>query len=454
MKELRAHILVVDDDHEMADLLSDILRDAGYSVSIANSGTEALARIEDERPDVLISDLRMSGMSGHALQAELKRVEPDLPIVIITAFGSIQSAVESMKLGAFDYITKPFDHDELLLVVARAVENQHLRQEIRRLHGELARTYGLTNIISANPRMSAVLDRLEQIADSNATVLITGESGTGKDLLARALHFRSSRRDQPFVPINCATIPENLIEAELFGHVRGAFTDARQSRHGLFQSASGGTLFLDELGEMPLRLQAKLLRVIEDKKIRPLGANEEVAVDLRVVAATNADLQVAISQGRFRSDLYFRIAMFALHVPPLRERAEDIPLLIKHFLRRASAEAGRPVPEIEPEAIQRLSVAAWPGNVRELRNAVHAAVVLARDNKIRLEDLPPSVIDARTAPSCDVPGPISRKLSLDEFESEYIHQVLASVGGNKTEAAAILKIDRRTLHRKLQEKAC
>jgi DNA-binding NtrC family response regulator len=455
MKGLRANILIVDDDREMAELLADILQEAGYSASTANSGSEALGRVEQARPDVLISDLHMSGMNGHVLQGELKRLEPDLPVVIITAFGSIQSAVESMKLGAFDYITKPFNHDELLLVVSRAVENRQLRQEIKRLRGELARTYGLTNIIAANPRMSAILDRLEQVADSNATVLITGESGTGKDLLARALHFESSRRQQPFVPVNCAAIPDNLIESELFGHLRGAFTDARQNRVGLFESASGGTLFLDEIGEMPLSLQAKLLRVIETKKIRPVGANEEISVDVRIVAATNIDLQVAIAGGRFRSDLFFRIAMFELHVPPLRERPEDIPLLIKSFLQRASREAGKPIPDIEPEATQMLLRYRWPGNVRELQNAVHAAVILALDNKVQINDLPPKVIGAekQAPPTYVASGETVHQPTLDEFELEYIRQVLASVGGNKTEAAAILKIDRRTLHRRLEESA-
>jgi DNA-binding NtrC family response regulator len=298
-------------------LCLDVLREAGYNTLSANSGADALSEVKRELPDLVISDLRMSGINGHQLQLEVKRIAPDLPVIIITAFGSIQSAVESMKFGAFDYITKPFGNDELLLVVSRALENRQLRQEIKRLRGELARSYGLTSIIAVNPKMIAVLDTLEQIADSDASVLITGESGTGKDLLARALHFESQRRDGPFVPVNCAAIPENLIESELFGYVRGAFTDARQSKTGLFNAARGGTLFLDEIGEMPLPLQAKLLRVIEDKKVRPLGATDETPIDVRIVAATNADLDSTIAQGKFRSDLYYRLATFTLAVPPL-----------------------------------------------------------------------------------------------------------------------------------------
>jgi DNA-binding NtrC family response regulator len=276
-------------------------------------------------------------------------------------------------------------------VVARALENRRLRQEIKRLRGELARSYGLTNIIAANQKMAAVLDKLEQVADSNASVLIMGESGTGKDLLARALHFESPRRDGPFIPVNCAAIPENLIESELFGHARGAFTDARQSKTGLFQAADDGTLFLDEIGDMPLTLQAKLLRIIEDKRVRPLGAIEEIPTDVRIVAATNTDLETAIAQGKFRSDLYYRLATFTLTVPPLRERHEDIKLLVKHFVVRTSAEAGKPVPEIEADTMACLIGYRWPGNVRELQNAIQSSVILCRQNRLTIEDLPPRI---------------------------------------------------------------
>ena len=342
-----ATVLVVDDDHDMVSALSDILRKAGYHPLSAHSGHEAIAMVEQGLPDVLISDLRMAGMSGHGLQAELKRIAPDLPVIIITAFGSIQTAVESMKLGAFDYITKPFSNGELLLIVSRALENRDLRNEVKRLRIELARNHGLENIIAASPKMTALLSKLAQVADSNVSVLITGESGTGKDLLARALHFLSPRRSGPFVPVNCAAIPESLIESELFGHARGAFTDAKQSKLGLFVAASHGTLFLDEIGEMLPSVQAKLLRVIEDKRVRPLGATDETTVDVRVIAATNADLEKAVADGRFRSDLFYRIATVTMAVPPLRDRPEDIPLLIKHFLARASAEAGKAPPEMD-----------------------------------------------------------------------------------------------------------
>src|SRR5215469_9675807 len=444
-------VLVVDDDQEMAAVVCDVLREGGYEAASASTGAEALAMVRRECPDVLISDLRMSGLSGHQLQLELKRVAPNLPVIIITAFGSIQTAVESMKLGAFDYITKPFSNDELLLVVSRALETRSLRQEVRRLRGELARSYGLPNIIATNPRMVALLETLKQVADSPASVLLTGESGTGKDLLARALHFESSRRDGPFVPINCAALPEALIESELFGHVRGAFTDARQSRTGLFAAARGGTLFLDEIGEMPMGLQAKILRVIEDKKIRQIGATEEAPVDVRVVAATNADLERLLEQGRFRSDLYYRLATMTLAVPPLRDRPEDLPLLLKHFLARACAETGRPSPEVEPEAAARLMRYRWPGNVRELHNAIQAAVLLCGDGRLRVKDLPPRIAGIQTSPRLTIAEAVDRRLSLDRLEREYVRAILGSVNGNKREAAAILEIDRKTLYRKLEE---
>jgi DNA-binding NtrC family response regulator len=422
MNTTQAAVLVVDDDREMASVLCDVLRDAGYRAQMANSGVAALSIVAQEEPDLLVSDLRMSGMDGHQLQAELKRLAPNLPVVIITAFGSIATAIESMKLGAFD-----------------------------RLRGELARTYGVSDIIAANPRIVAALEMIQQVADSPASVLITGESGTGKELFARALHFASSRRDGPLVPINCAAIPENLIESEMFGYVKGAFTDARNGKIGLFQAARGGTLFLDEIGDMPLALQAKMLRVLEDKRVRPLGATVETPIDVRIVAATNADLEQAIAQGKFRSDLYYRLATIAVHVPPLRERPEDLPLLIKHFLVRAAIECGKPLPAIEPDAAECLARYGWPGNVRELQNVIQSAVILCREKKIAIGDLPPRLAASSPVNTNFMSEAAARRASLDDVEREYIRQIVASVAGNKTEAAAILQIDRKTLYRKLGE---
>ena len=446
----QATILVVDDDHDMVSALCDILREAGYRPLSAHSGHEAIAIVERDTPDVLISDLRMAGMSGHGLQAELKRIAPDLPVIIITAFGSIQTAVESMKLGAFDYITKPFSNSELLLVVSRALENRELRSEVKRLRIELARNHGLENIIAASPKMTALLSKLAQVADSNASVLITGESGTGKDLLARALHFLSPRRSGPFVPVNCAAIPESLIESELFGHARGAFTDAKQNKLGLFVAAGHGTLFLDEIGEMHPSVQAKLLRVIEDKRVRPLGATGETTVDVRVIAATNADLEKAVADSRFRSDLFYRIATVTIAVPPLRERPEDIPLLLRHFLVRASAEAGRVPPELDAETTELLSRYRWPGNVRELQNAIQQAVILCSGGRITRADLPGRITGDRHAPT-HLNELASRRMALEEVEREYARAVLASVNGHRGEAAAILGVDRKTLTRKLED---
>ena len=451
MTEPQAIILVVDDDAAMTSAVCELLRQSGYAALSAQSGSEALEIVKRERPDLLISDLRMTEMSGHQLQQELHTAAPDLPVVMITAFGTIESAVESMKLGARDFITKPFSNKELLLVVSRALENRRLRQEVKQLRVELARSYGLPNIIGADPKMAAVLEIVERVADTPVTVLITGESGTGKDLLARAIHFSSRRRDGPFVPINCAAIPENLIESELFGYSRGAFTDARQAKTGLFIAARGGTLFLDEIGEMPLPLQSKLLRAIEDKKIRPLGATEEIPVDVRIVAATNANLEKALEEGRFRSDLYYRLSTVTVVVPPLRDRPADIPLLIKHFLLRASAEAGRPLPEIEAQAMERLLRYHWPGNARELQNAIQRGVILARDNALTVRELPPKVAGLELSPARMLGEAVDKRISLDQLERDYIRAVVDAVQGNKTEAANILQIDRKTLYRKLEE---
>jgi two-component system response regulator HydG len=451
LNERPATILVVDDDAEMSSAVCEVLRQSGYLALSAQSGSEALEIVRRERPDLIISDLRMTEMSGHQLQQELQTIAPDLPVVIITAFGTIESAVESMKLGARDFITKPFSNKELLIVVSRTLENRRLRQEIKQLRVELARSYGLPNIIAADPKMAAVLEMTQRVADSAVTVLITGESGTGKDLLARAIHFSSPRREGPFVPVNCAAIPDNLIESELFGYAKGAFTGARQAKTGLFIAARGGTLFLDEIGEMPLALQSKLLRAIEDKKIRPLGATEEIAMDVRIVAATNANLEKALEDGKFRPDLYYRLSTVTLAVPPLRERPADIPLMIKYFLVRASAEAGRSVPEVDPSAMARLLRYSWPGNARELQNAIQRGVILTRNNILTINELPPKVAGIDFSPMRTLSEAVDKRLSLDQLEHNYIRAVVEAVNGNKTEAANILRIDRKTLYRKLEE---
>jgi two-component system response regulator HydG len=448
--ESKATILVVDDDRLMASTLAEILEDAGYAADTANSGDRALTDIQENRPDLVISDLKMSGMHGHDLQSKIQRLYPDIPVIIITAFGSIETAVESMRRGAFDFLTKPFTNSELIIVVERALADVQLRQELRRVRGELAQSYGLDKIIATSPNMIELLEKVARIADTTASVLLTGESGTGKDLIARALHFQSRRATAPFIPINCAALPDNLLESELFGHMRGAFTDARQNKTGLFQAADKGTLFLDEIGEMPAALQAKLLTVIESKRVRPLGATSETAVDVRVLAATNADLEKEIETGRFRRDLYYRLSGIVLHLPPLRDRREDIPLLIKYFLARAAAEAGRPIPEIAADAMECLLQYQWPGNIRELQNAVQHAVILCRDHSITRADLP-SKVSGKEPSEFSLEDAIARRPTLAQLEHDYIRYILACVADNKTEAANILGIDRRTLYRKLED---
>src|SRR5262245_13202065 len=360
----RAHMVVLDDDREMGAWLVDLLTDEGYAAEAYQQGTDLLAALEQSGPDLLITDLVLDGLKGMEVLRRAKQHDPTLAVIMITAFGTIESAVEAMRLGAFYYLTKPFKSTDLLLLVERALEEKHLRTEIRRLQREVEAHYHFDRIIGKSPVMQRVFELVERLKDSQVNVLLTGESGTGKDLLARTLHYHSGRRQAPFVPVNCAAIPEPLLESELFGYVPGAFTDARKEKKGLFVEAHGGTLFLDEVGELPLLLQAKLLRVIEDKEVRPLGTTKGEKVDVRILAAANRDLRRAVDEGKFRQDLFYRLNVVNVHLPPLRERPEDLPLLIQHFIEH-SPQPSR-ARRLAAEALRVLRNSPWPVAVRAI----------------------------------------------------------------------------------------
>jgi DNA-binding NtrC family response regulator len=444
----RERILVLDDEREMGTFLADLLTDEGYVVETYQQGAAALAALEKSGADLLITDLVMKGMQGMEVLRAAKQRDPHLAIVMITAFGTIESAVEAMRLGAFYYLTKPFKAADLLLVVERALEERYLRTEIRRLQREVETHYHFDNIIGKSVAMQRVFALANRLKDRTVNVLLTGESGTGKDLLARTLHYHSARAHAPFVPINCAAIPEQLLEAELFGYVQGAFTDARKEKRGLFTEAHGGTLFLDEVGELPLLLQTKLLRVIEDKEVRPLGSTKGEKVDVRIIAATNRDLRRAVQEGAFRQDLYYRLNVVDLHLPPLRERPEDISLLIQHFFAKSaqSSQAKR----LSPEALRALLNYPWPGNVRELENVIERALVLCHGENITPEDLPAHLTGSKPH-IVTLHDALLRRRSLSDIEREYTLLALEFTEGKKKEAAELLGIDRKTLYRKLEE---
>jgi DNA-binding NtrC family response regulator len=443
-----ARILVLDDDREVGDLLVDFLTEAGYRVEACQQGSDALAMLETTPPDLLITDLVMKGMQGMDVLRAAKQRDPSLAVVMITAFGSIESAVEAMRLGAFYYLTKPFKNADLLLLIERALEEKHLRTEVRRLRREVETHYHFDQMIGRSAQMQRVFDLIERLTDSDVNVLLTGESGTGKDLIARTLHYQSQRKSAPFVPVNCAAIPEPLLESELFGYVRGAFTDARRDKRGLFVEAHHGTLFLDEVGELPPVLQAKLLRVIEDKEVRPLGATTGEKVNVRLIAATNRDLRRAVAEGKFRQDLFYRLDVVEVPLPPLRERPEDLPLLIEHFLARSKRSSS--VTRLSAEALRILLNYPWPGNVRELENTIERALVLCRGEEITEEDLPPhmTMSNARVT---SLQEALLRRRSLAEIEREYILLAMELTQGKKTEAAELLDIDRKTLYTKLDK---
>jgi two-component system response regulator HydG len=444
----RAHIVVLDDDHEMGAFLGDLLRDEGYMAEAYQNGPDALAALERGNPDLLITDLVMDGMQGIEVLRTAKQRHPNLSVVMITAFGTIETAVEAMRLGAFYYLTKPFKNADLLLLVERALEEKHLRTEIRRLQREVEAHYHFDRVIGKSAAMQQVFDLIDRVKDSHVNILLTGESGTGKDLLARTLHYQSSRKQAPFVPVNCAAIPEQLLESELFGYVQGAFTDARKDKKGLFVEAHGGTLFLDEVGELPVLLQTKLLRVIEDKEVRPLGATKGEKVDVRLIAATNRDLRRAVAAGAFRQDLFYRLNVIDIHLPPLRERPEDLPLLIQHFMERSPGSAR--VRRLSADALRILLNYPWPGNVRELENTIERALVLCRGEEITPADLPLHVTTSKS-PVAGLRDALLRRRSLADLERDYILLALELTEGRKKEAADLLDIDRKTLYRKLEE---
>jgi DNA-binding NtrC family response regulator len=451
-EERSVSILVVEDDAAMRDLLTEELSDAGYSVQAASGASIGLELARADRFDLIITDLRMPEMDGFDLIRGVRALPEPPHVVMITAFGSIETAIRAVKLGAYDYITKPFEIEELLLVADKALGERALRTKVARLQREVEERFGLGNIIAKSQSMRDVVSLVQRIAGSTASVLITGESGTGKELIARGIHYNSTRANGPFVGVNLAAVPEGLIESELFGHKKGAFTDARADKPGLFVEADAGTIFLDEIGELALPLQAKLLRVLQEHEVRPLGATKNQHVDVRVLAATNKNLEAMLADGSFREDLYYRLNVIHLDLPPLRSRPEDIVPLAEHVLVQLGAKQSPPRHmRLSPEAQHLLLAYHWPGNVRELMNVLERGVALCQGELIADDDLPSHVRERR--PADFLGAAVARRMTLGELEREFIEAVLADEAGNKTRAAQRLGLDRKTLYRKLDEYA-
>jgi DNA-binding NtrC family response regulator len=445
------HILVVDDDADMREWVKEDLEAEGFLVETAPGGRTGVERVKQGGVDLVVSDVKMPDLDGLDLLREIREVSPAPFVIIVTGFGSIDTAIRAVKLGAYDYITKPFKIDQLLLSIDKALAERSLRNEVTRLREEMSRRDRLDNIIGRSAAMQEIFALIRRLSSSQTNILITGESGTGKELVARALHAKSSRKLQPFVAVNCAAIPENLLESELFGYVRGAHSTASADRQGLFAEANGGTLFLDEIAELPLSLQPKLLRVLQDGEVRPLGANRSIRVDVRVIAATNRDVERRLREGQFREDLYYRLNVVQIQLPPLRGRQEDILPLADHFLVRSAERSRKPVRGWREAAKALLLAHHWPGNVRELENVVERAVALAESDLIGAEDLPQAMRERKSQDR--LATAVAQGFTLDQLEREYIERVLEMEGGNKTRAAQRLGLDRKTLYRKLEEYA-
>ena len=450
-----ARILLVDDEPRMLSLLNSLLKAEGYDVVSVQDGSKVPELIAGELFDLMITDIRMTPIDGLELLKISKSKKPEMPVIILTAYGSVETAIEAMKIGTFDYVTKPFKMDELLITIQRALEYSRALSENLELKEELVGRYKFENIVAESPAMRNVCEMIKRVAPADTTVLITGESGTGKELVAKAIHAYSRRKDKRFVAVNCAALPEPLLESEMFGHVKGAFTGATANKEGLFEAATGGTLFLDEISSMSMNIQGKLLRVLQEREIRRVGDNSNIAVDVRVIAATNTSLESLIQQGLFREDLYYRLSVIPIDIKPLRERQEDILPLVYHVLRREIGQGE--LPKIAPEVKDMLERYLWPGNVRELENAIKHAVTFAQNGKITPDVLPPRVLNqvSNLGPVFHGEGDAaafrnkSLKAFLREREKEYLDQVLAMTQGDKEKAAKALKISLATLYRKL-----
>jgi two-component system response regulator AtoC len=445
-------VLVVDDEENLRLLLRTFLKRHGYVVEVADNGESALVLVESFGPDFILTDVRMPRMGGLDLLTTLKAKGNEATVIVMSAYGNVDLAIEAIKAGAYDYVQKPFKNDEVLLTLRKAEERESLRRENRALRQEMLRENVFEQMLAKSSPMVEVFRTIAKVADYKTTALITGESGVGKELVARALHRRSSRRDGPFVAVNCGAIPETLLEAELFGHKQGAFTDATHDRVGLFEQADRGVLFLDEIGELPLALQVKLLRVLQDERIRRLGDSKDIQIDVRIAAATHRDLGAEVKAGRFREDLYYRVNVLHIHVPPLRERREDITLLIDHFIARNNVRLGTAIRGISPGARRLLVEYPWPGNVRELENTIERAMVLADGDTLGETDLPERVHQARDPIRLQLAsGELSVKKTTRVIEEVLIRRALQETRGNRTKAAALLELSHRALLYKIKD---
>lgn len=447
-------LLLIDDSQEILENLSEYLTSKGYDITTASDGTQGISKIASESYDVILTDLKMPNADGFEVLQYVKENSPETICIILTGYGTIKNAVEAIKKGAFDYLTKPVQLDEIIITLKRAMEFRHLKKENVNLRSQLKRKYQFKNIIGESLAMQGVFKTVEKIADTDSTVLILGESGTGKELIARALHYNSYRREGPFVPVNCAAIPDELLESELFGHEKGAFTHAIRTRIGRFELANGGTLFLDEIGDMDPNLQSKLLRVLQERQFERIGGIKPIVTDIRIIAATHQDLREAVLKRRFRQDLYYRLNVIPIEIPPIRERKSDIPLLIHHFINHFSKSKKKLITGITNEAVKRLMEYDWPGNVREIENMIERLVILANSEVIALQDLPERVLTRSGQESSgiqDIPdGGVSLEVALNEFERQMILQALQKSGWVKNKAAQLLHMNRTTLIEKIK----